>query len=41
MSQKLSANDFKCVKDIFEFDESFIKCYNVESHEEHFLEVDI
>ena len=41
MSKKLSVNDFKCVEDISEFDESFIKSYNEESDKGYFLEVDI
>ena len=41
MSQKLPANDQKWVKDISEFDESFIKSGNEESDEGCFLEVDI
>ena len=41
MSQKLPVNGFKCVEDISEFDESFIKSYNEESDEGYFLEVDI
>ena len=41
MSQKLPAIDFKWVEDIYEFDESFIKCYNEESDEGCFIEVDV
>ena len=38
MSKKLPVEDCKCVKDISEFDESFIKSYNEESAKEYFLE---
>lgn len=38
MLQKLSVNGFEWVRDIFEFEESFIKSYNEESDEGHFLE---
>ena len=41
MSQKLPVNDFKCVEDISEYDEIFIKSYYKESDEEYFFEVDI
>ena len=41
MSQKLPVNDFKWVADIFKIDEIFIKCYNEESDQGYFLEVDI
>ena len=41
MSQKLPANIFKWVEDIFEFDESFIKSYKGESDEGYFLLGDI
>ena len=41
MSQKLPVNDFEWVEDIFEFDESFTKSYNEESHEGYFFEFDI
>ena len=40
MSKNLPVNDFKCIEDIFEFDESFIKSYNDESDDRYFLEVD-
>ena len=33
MSQKLSANDFKWVENISEFNEGFIKSYDDESNE--------
>ena len=38
MSQKLSVNGFEWIGNISEFEESFIKSYNEESEEEHFLE---
>ena len=41
MSQKLPVNNFKWVKDISKFDESFITSYNEESNKGCFLEVDI
>ena len=41
MSQKLPVNGFQQVEDISEFDESFIKSYNEESHEGYFPEVDV
>ena len=41
MSQKLPAKNFKWVKDISKFDESFRKSYNEESHKGYFLEVDV
>ena len=41
MSQKLPAKNFKWVKDISKFDESFIKSCNEESDKGYFLEVDI
>ena len=41
MSQKLHGIDFKWVKDISKFNESFIKSSNEESDEGYFLEVDI
>ena len=36
MSQKLPVNDFKWVKDIFEFNKDFMKSYNDESYEGYF-----
>ena len=39
--KKLYVNGFKWVKDISQFDESFIKSYNEENDEGYFLEVDI
>ena len=41
MSQKLPVNDFKWVEDISEFNEDFVKSFNDESNEGHFLEVDV
>ena len=40
MSQKLPVNDFKWVKEISKFHESFIKSYNEESGQGYILEVD-
>ena len=40
-SQKLPVNNFKWVKDISKFDESFIKSYMEESNIGYFLEVDV
>ena len=41
MSQTLSVNDFKWVRNISEFDKSFIKSYDEPSDEGYFLEVDV
>ena len=41
MSQKLSVNDFKCVQDVFEFNEDFRKSYNDDCDEGYFLEDDV
>ena len=41
MSQKLSVNNFECVKNTFQFNEDFIKSYNEESDKGHFLEIDV
>ena len=41
ISQKLPLNNFEWTEDIFEFNEDFIKHYNEESDEGHFLEVDV
>ena len=41
MSQKLPEKNFKWVKDISKFDESFIKRYNEESDKGYFLEADV
>ena len=40
MSQKLSVNNFKRVKETSQFNEDFIKSYNDDSDEGYFLEVD-
>ena len=40
MSQKLPVNNFDWMKDISQFNEGFLKNYNVESDERHFFEVD-
>ena len=39
MSQKLSGEDFKWIKDTSQFNENLIKDYNEESDEGYFLEV--
>ena len=41
MSQKLPVNNFDWIKDIFQFNEDFIKNYNKETDEEYFFEVDV
>ena len=41
MSQKLLVNNFEWIKDTSQFNEDFIKNYNGESDEGHFLEVDV
>ena len=41
MSQKLPINDFKWVKDLFQFNESFIKKYGKNSDKGYIFEVDI
>ena len=41
MLQKLSANYFKWVEDVSEFNEDFIKSYNNESDKGYFIEVDV
>ena len=41
MLQKLPVNDLKCVEDISEFNESFIRNYNANTDERYFLEVDV
>ena len=41
MSQKLPVNNFEWIKDTFQFNEDFIKNYNVESDKEYFLKVDV
>ena len=40
-SQKLPVNNFEWIKDTSQFNEHFIKSYNEESDEEHFLEINI
>ena len=41
MSQKLPVNNFDWIKDIFQFNEDFIKNYNKETDDEYFFEVDV
>ena len=41
MDKKLSGNDFKWVKETPKFNVDFIKCFNYDSYEEYFLEVDV
>ena len=41
MSKKLPVNNFKWIKDTFEFKEDFIKNYNEESDGGYFLEVEV
>ena len=41
MPQKLPVNDFKCIEDISEFDECFLKGYCEERDKGYFLEVNI
>ena len=41
MPQTLTVKNFKRVKDISKFDESFIKSYKEESDQGHFLEVGV
>ena len=41
MSQKLPVNNFEWIKDTFQFNEDFIKNYNLESDKEYFLKVDV
>ena len=41
MSENLSVNNFEWIKDTSHFNEDFIKKYNEESDEGHFLEVDV
>ena len=40
MSQKLPVNNFEWIEDTFQFKKYFIKKYNEESDERHFLHVD-
>ena len=41
MSLKLPVNKFKCVEDLSEFNEDFIKFCHEKDNEVHFLEVDV
>ena len=41
MSQKLPVNKFELIEDTSQFNEDFIKSYNEESGEGHFLEADV
>ena len=41
MSQKLPVNNFDWIKDIFQFNEDFIKNYDKETDDEYFFEVDV
>ena len=41
MSQKLSVNGFKWVKNLSKFDERFIKDYDGNSNKRYFLELDV
>ena len=41
MSQKLPVNGFQCVKNLSQFNKSFIRNYNENSYIGYFLEVDI
>ena len=41
MSQKLPVNNFKRIKDTFQFIKYFIKNFNEESDEGYFLEIDV
>ena len=41
MSQKLPVNSFKQIKNLFQFNESFIRNYDENSNKGYFLEVDI
>ena len=41
MSQKLTVNTFKWIKDTFKFNADFIKRYNEKNGEGYFLEVNI
>ena len=41
MSQKLVVNNFQCIVDTSQFNEDFIRNYNEESDEGHFLKVDV
>ena len=41
MLQKLPVNNFEWIEGASQFNEDFIKNYNEESNEGHFLEVDV
>ena len=41
MSQKLPADGFKWIKDLFQFNERFIKNYDENSNKAYFLEVNV
>ena len=41
MSEKLPVNGFKWIKNIFKFDEEFIKNYDEDSNKGYILEVDV
>ena len=41
MLQKLPVNNFEWIKDTSQLNEDFIKNYNEESDEGHFLEIDV
>ena len=41
MSQKFPINKFEWIKDTSQFNKDFIKKYNEESDEGHFVEVDV
>ena len=41
MSQNLSVNNFKSIKDISQFNVDFMKKYNEESDEGYFIEVNV
>ena len=41
MSQKLPVNNFESIEDTSQFNKDFIKNYNEDSDEVHFLEVDV
>ena len=41
MSQRFPLNNFEWIEDTSQFNEDFIKSYNEESDEGHFLEVDV
>ena len=41
MSEKLSVNGFKWIKNIFKFDEDFIQNYDEDSNKGYIIEVDV